>query len=287
MRPPPAQWRNRRCLADRATTPHTLATGFSIEEEEIAVELRTRLQLSLDDILEVVQRCLRPGHLPLGPASLPQTPWRLATAARPKPETRRFDPQPFGYVHVDLKHLTRLEGKPAYVFVAIERTTRFVHVEIVDERSGATIAACLEHFLQAFGHPVHTILTDNRSEFTDRFGAARWHQRERGTGNHPFDKLCQARGIRHKLTRPYRRQTNGMAERFNRRLGEALRQPSPPPPMPAKTASTITPSETHSSPHLRPPLQSHPIAMPQAQSTRRESSPISRDTTPSPGSLFS
>lgn len=216
------RWRNRRDVADRATTPHTLATGFSIEEEEIAVELRTRLQLSLDDILEVVQRCLRPEisrsalHRCLKRHGVSQPP------REPKPQAQRFDPQPFGYVHIDLKHLTRLEGKPAYVFVAIERTTRFVHVEIVDERSAATIAACLEHFLAAFGQPVHTILTDNGAEFTDRFGAARWHQRERGTGNHPFDKLCQTRGIRHKLTRPYRPQTNGMAERFNRRLGEAL-----------------------------------------------------------------
>ena len=115
-----------------------------------------------------------------------------------------------------------MHNKPAYVFIAIERTTRFVHVDIVQERSAKTIAACLESFLQAFGHPVHTILTDNGSEFTDRFGAARWHRRDRGTGAHPFDQVCQHHGVRHKLTRPYRPQTNGMAERFNRRLAEAL-----------------------------------------------------------------
>ena len=47
-------------MADRAATPHTLATGFAAAEEAIAVELRTRLALSLDDILEVMRRCLRP-----------------------------------------------------------------------------------------------------------------------------------------------------------------------------------------------------------------------------------
>jgi transposase InsO family protein len=216
------RWKERQDVADRATTPHTLATSFSAEEEEIAVELRTRLQLSLDDILEVMQRCLRPN---ISRSALHRCLQRHGISKRPpepKVETQRFDPQPFGYVHIDLKHLTRLEGKPAYVVVAIERTTRFVHVEIVEERSAATIATCLERFLAAFGYPVHTILTDNGAEFTDRFGAARWHERERGTGNHPFDKLCQAHAIRHKLTRPYHPQTNGMAERFNRRLGDAL-----------------------------------------------------------------
>jgi transposase InsO family protein len=216
------RWKNRHDVADRAATPHTLATGFAAEEEAIAVELRTRLALSLDDILEVVRRCLRPD---ISRSALHRCLKRHGVSQRPRaaaPAAQRFAAQPFGYVHVDLKHLPRLHKKPAYVFIAIERTTRFVHVDIVQERSGKTIAACLESFLQAFGHPVHTILTDNGSEFTDRFGAARWHRRDRGTGAHPFDQVCRRHGVRHKLTRPYRPQTNGMAERFNRRLAEAL-----------------------------------------------------------------
>lgn len=40
---------------------------------------------------------------------------------------RWFDKTNFGYVHVDLKHLTCLQGKLAYVFVALERTTRFFY----------------------------------------------------------------------------------------------------------------------------------------------------------------
>jgi transposase InsO family protein len=69
---------------------------------------------------------------------------------------------------------------------------------------------------------VHTILTDNGSEFTDRFGDARWRRRRHGTGRHAFDQLCADHGIKHRLTRPYRPQTNGMVERFNRRLSEAI-----------------------------------------------------------------
>ena len=221
------RWKPRRDGVDRSSQPHTLATGFSLEEEEVAVELRTRLGLSLDDALEVMRRCLRPD---ISRSALHRCLKRRGVSRQPKkplPAAERFAPEPFGYVHIDLKHLPRLEGRPAYVFVAIERVSRFAHVEIVAERSANTIAGCLERFLEAFGHPVHTILTDNGSEFTDRFGDARWRKRETGTGAHPFDQVCQRRGVRHKLTRPYHPQTNGMAERFNRRLAEALRDHPP------------------------------------------------------------
>jgi len=217
------RWRGRCDGLDRSSRPHTLSTDFSVEEEEIAVELRTRLGLSLDDVLEVMRRCLRAD---ISRSALHRCLQRHGVSARPsnpQEAAQRFAPEPFGYVHVDLKHLPRLESRPAYVFVAIERVSRFAHVEIVADRSGATIAACFERFLEAFGHPVHTVLTDNGSEFTDRFGDVRWRKRKQGTGAHPFDRVCERHGLRHKLTRPYHPQTNGMAERFNRRLSEALR----------------------------------------------------------------
>src|SRR3990167_11263588 len=170
-----------------------------------------------------MQRCIRPS---ISRSALHRCLKRRGVSSRSRasePRAQPFAPTPFGYVHIDLKHLPRLKRRPAYVFVAIERTTRFVHVEIIEERSGPVVAACLGRFLAAFGYPVHTILTDNGSEFTDRFGDARWRQRDKGTGKHPFDQICQAHGIEHKLTRPYRPQTNGMVERFNRRIADALR----------------------------------------------------------------
>jgi transposase InsO family protein len=221
------RWKGRQDVADRSSTPHTLATDFTFEEEEIAAGLRMDLGLSLDDLLEVMRRCLRPS---ISRSALHRLLQRRGLSRKPKPSeppAQDFAPTPFGYVHVDLKHLPRLERKPAYVFVAIERTTRFVHAEIIEERSGQVVADCLKRFLEGFGHPVHTILTDNGSEFTDRFGDARWRIRDKGTGAHPFDQVCQNHGIKHKLTRPYRPQTNGMVERFNRRLADALRSQPP------------------------------------------------------------
>ncbi|MGL4959762.1 MAG: integrase core domain-containing protein [Inquilinus sp.] len=39
-----------------------------------------------------------------------------------------------------------------------------------------------------------------------------------------MDQLCAERRLHHKLTRPYRPQTNGLVERFNRRIGDHLAQ---------------------------------------------------------------
>ena len=41
-------------------------------------------------------------------------------------------------------------------------------------------------------------------------------------GEHEFDQLCQALGIEHRLTKPKTPQTNGMVERFNRRLSQVM-----------------------------------------------------------------
>ena len=216
------RWKRRTDVHDRSARPQRLQTRFDAVEEEIAVELRTRLGLSIDDILEVMRRGVRAD---ISRSALHRCLKRHGVSSRPAAPRRdaaAFETTAFGYVHADLKHLTRIDRRPAYVFVALERTASFVHVEVIAERSAGTVAACFERFLDAFGHPVHTVLTDNGSEFTDRFGSARWTTRSTGTGRHAFDRVCRARGIRHKLTRPYRPRTNGKVERFNRRLGQAL-----------------------------------------------------------------
>jgi transposase InsO family protein len=218
------RWKARSTAEDRSSRPHRIDTSLSPMEEQLCVELRTHLGLSLDDIVEVITRCLNPK---LSRSAIHRCLQRHGVSARPKAEAQPkvvFEVEtPAGFVHIDIKHLPRLAKKRAYAYVAIDRATRFVYLEILPDRQAQTAADFLERFLASFPLPVHTVLTDNGSEFTDRFAVDKKGKPEgQPSGEHLFDKVCAAQGVKHRLTRPFRPQTNGMVERFNRRISEHL-----------------------------------------------------------------
>jgi transposase InsO family protein len=218
------RWKHRDSVEDRSHRPHNIQTTMTLDEEAVAVELRTMARLSLDDITEVMCRCVNPK---LSRSALHRCLVRRGVNKLPALDDAEATRKPFqeatvGFIHIDLKHLTKLDGKPAFVFVAIDRATRFVHIEIVHRRDARTIAGCLERFIAVFPHRVEVILTDNGSEFTDRFGGARWKKDPKPSGRHAFDQVCATHEIEHRLTKPFSPQTNGMVERFNRRLAEAI-----------------------------------------------------------------
>jgi transposase InsO family protein len=217
------RWRDRTTVADRSHTPKRLAISLSAMEEALVCELRTQVWLALDDIVEVMRRCLNPR---LSRSAIHRCLKRHALNRRPKPDkplVGAFEQTGVGFIHIDLKHLPALERRKSYAFVAIDRATRYVYLEIHQKRDGKTAAAFLKRFLTDFPHRVHTILTDNGSEFTDRFAVDMKHKpHDRPSGRHPFDLICSQGDIDHRLTKPYHPQTNGLVERFNRRIVEAI-----------------------------------------------------------------
>ena len=108
----------------------------------------------------------------------------------------------------------------ACLFVAIDRATRWVFVAIKASKTAASARSFLRALHQACPVRITRLLTDNGKEFTDRLFASRERQ---PSGNHEFDRLCQALGIEHRLTRPRTPKTNGMVERFNGRIGDVLK----------------------------------------------------------------
>ena len=145
----------------------------------------------------------------------------------PVPDSPKPDAQPFkayepGYVHVDVKYLPQRADETArrYVFVAIDRATRWVFIAIKKNRTAVSARAFLRELAKAAPFRNRTLLTDNGTEFTDRFITA---GERTPTGDHAFDQLCAELGIEHRLTKPKHPQTHGRVERFNGRIADLLR----------------------------------------------------------------
>ncbi len=219
-----ARWKNRQDVVDRSTRPHRLATTMTEWEEGLIVELRRRLALPLDDIVEAMRRCI---NQKLSRSAIHRCLQRYGLSARLTPKTApaaTFQTDtPAGFIHIDVKYLPPLNRHRSYAYVAIDRATRFVYREILADRRAQTAAGFLARFLDRFPLSVHTILTDNGSAFTDRFAVdKKGKPHDKPSGDHAFDRICTRHSITHRLIRPFRPQTNGMVERFNRRLGDHL-----------------------------------------------------------------
>ena len=215
-----AKWRKRSFAADLPTGPkQPSSTVLSIEEEAIVVAVRRHTLLPLDDCLYALQptiphlsrsslhRCLK-RH---GISRLPQVENESA-------EKRKFKTYPIGYFHIDIAEVRTAEGK-LYLFVAIDRTSKFAFVALHDKADRPTAVRFLEALIAAVPYRLHTVLTDNGIQFADlpknRDG---WTARYRV---HRFDQICRANGIEHRLTKPNHPWTNGQVERMNRTLKEA------------------------------------------------------------------
>ena len=76
-----------------------------------------------------------------------------------------------------------------------------------------TASAFLTALIEAVPYKIHTVLTDNRIQFTfpPRYAdgpTARY-------SIHMFDMRCRENGIEHRLTKPNHPWTNGQVERMN------------------------------------------------------------------------
>jgi transposase InsO family protein len=157
---------------------------------------------------------------------------RLAWLDRPtgRPIRRYEHDQPGDLVHLDVKKLGRIpaggghrvhgratgtvnhradrsSGGYDYLHAAVDDHSRLAYVEVLGDERAQTCARFWRRAHRWFalhGVTVHRVLTDNGGGYRSRlFGAA----------------LLDT-GVRHRRTRPYRPQTNGKVERFNRTLLE-------------------------------------------------------------------
>ena len=226
------KWKQRDSPEDLSHRPHKLCTTLTPAQEAIAVAVRSLTLLGLDDLVAVVRefinpdvsrsgldRCLR-RH---GVANLRQLQAQaLADAGQVEPQVKTFKDYEPGFLHMDIKYLPRMpdEKQRRYLFVAIDRATRWVFMHIYADQSEQSSVDFLNRLERAAPMKIVKLLTDNGSQFTDRFTS----KKREPTGCHDFDVRCGELGIEHRLCPPRHPQTNGMVERFNGRISEVVKQ---------------------------------------------------------------
>ena len=92
------------------------------------------------------------------------------------------------------------------------RTSKFAATQLVAKADRRIAWEFLQHMLQAAPYQIHTILTYNGIHFAEQ-------PRSRNTINSrpmPFDMICEANGIEHRLLKPYHHWSKGHVERMSR-----------------------------------------------------------------------
>jgi transposase InsO family protein len=217
------KWRNRSSVADLPTGPKKpRSTVLSVEEEAIVVAFRRHTLLPLDDCLYGLQptiphltrsslhRCLQRHGIS-----------RLVDTEGDKPAKKKFKAYPIGFFHIDIAEVQTAEGK-LYLFVAIDRTSKFAFAQLVEKANRVTASTFLVALIKAVPYKIHTVLTDNGIQFRlpPRYAdgpTARW-------STHMFGLRCEENGIEHRCTKINHPWTNGQVERMNRTIKDATVQ---------------------------------------------------------------
>lgn len=215
-----AKWRKRDYVHDAPMGPKEPASTVLMKEEEaICVAFRKHTLLPLDDCLYALQATIP--HLSrsaLHRCFSRHGINRLPDAEGDKPVKKKFKKYPIGYFHIDIAEVRTEEGK-LYLFVAIDRTSKFAYVELHDKSDRQISTAFLHNLIKAVPYKIHTILTDNGSQFCHppryRNGPTAQYIR------HMFGMCCDGYGIEHRMTKPKHPWTNGQVERMNRTIKEA------------------------------------------------------------------
>ena len=209
------KWRERANVEDRKTGPREPRSSvLSLEEEAVIVAFRRHTLLPLDDCLYALQptiphltrsslhRCLQRHGIS-----------RLPDVEGDKPARKAFKRYPIGFFHIDIAEVRTDEGK-LYLFVAIDRTSKFAFARLEEKAGKMAAAQFLRDLIAALPYRIHIVLTDNGIQFTNR-------KKDTSASRHIFGRVCEDNGIEHRLTKVNHPWTNGQVERMNRTIKDA------------------------------------------------------------------
>jgi hypothetical protein len=186
------------------------------------LSLRQSLYLPLDDLLYITREYINAAVSRAGIARLLKRegmsrlegiiPKAEGETLSPKKTFKDYEP---GFVHIDIKYLPQMpdETSRRYLFVAIDRATRWAFLHIYGDMTDKSSVDSVRRLKIASPIKITKILTDNGSQFTDRFSM----KDKAPSGQHAFDKVCA--GIGHRAP------SGAATSPANERHGGTLQQP--------------------------------------------------------------
>ena len=202
------------------------SSALTKEEEALALAFRRHTLLPLDDCLYALQATIP--HLTR--SSLHRLFQRHDISRLPEAEgskPRKFKAYPIGFFRIDIAEVWTEAGK-LYMLVAVDRTSKFAFAELHERITRRDAGNFLRRLIDAVPYRIHTVLTDNGTQFTDPKGdgwtAAEVSQliAEKARFRcHGFVLACAENDIDHRLTKPNHPWTNGQVERMNRTIKDA------------------------------------------------------------------
>ena len=229
------KWQDRTSPVDGSHAPITMYTTLTAAQELVVVELRKTLLLPTDDLLAITREFINPA---VSRAGLGRCLRRhgvsnlvdlIVVPEGDKPAAKKtFKDYEPGFIHIDIKYLPQMPDETArrYLFVAIDRATRWVYMDIYANQTDSSSVDFLSKVKAACPIKIVKLLTDNGSQFTDRFTSKKKDDEGNRipSGKHVFDVFCKRADIEHRLIPPSHPQTNGMVERFNGRISDIVNQ---------------------------------------------------------------
>lgn len=208
-----SKWKNRDTFEDKSSRPLNIAYSLNQIEKAVVISTRKATWFSLNEILEMV--------FPENPKKMRSAVYRTfvleninTKPQKEKDKAKKFKEYDPGYIHLDVTYLPKINGIKYYLFVAIDRATRFLHYKIYDAKSAKNTLDFMMEFKELLPiKQITHILTDNGLEFTNKLIMSK--KGNLCQKNSILDTFCNENNIIHRLIKPFTPQTNGMVERVN------------------------------------------------------------------------
>jgi len=202
-----SKWANAESIISRSSAPLKPYREYDFTELYYLYAIRKYLWLSWDSCGD---RLLEDYNIVIKRWSIFYYLNARGMTKKEKPKRGKFKEYEPGYLHIDISYWPTIWGKRAYIYVAIDRATRLMYLEIHEDKKAETAKTFLKNTISFLPiKRITHILTDNGKEFT--LHNHLWKHNLEGA----FDVVCRELEIEHRLTEPYSPRTNGMVEKCN------------------------------------------------------------------------